>query len=103
MTTADITTYTVRTADTSFTVTTADIKTHAIFATDHGQTSTLQYVAEGADAEEAFSAFDNDVLSDTGEEAGWVWHVYEIPSEIADDDDAIYDYVASRFPTKTTS
>jgi hypothetical protein len=85
------------------TMTTADLTTYAIFATDHGQTQTLQYVAEGADAEEAFSVFDDDVLSDTGEEAGMNWHIYQIPSEIADDDGAIYDHAAFRFPTKTTS
>jgi hypothetical protein len=84
-------------------MTTAAPTTYAIFATDHGQTQTLQYVAKGADAEEAFSVFDDDVLSDTGEEAGMNWHVYDIPFEIADDDDAIYDYVAGRFPAKTTS
>ena len=84
-------------------MTTADLTTYAIFATDHGQSQTLQYVAEGTDAEEAFSVFADDVLSNTGEEAGMNWHVYEIPSEIADDDGAIFDYAAFHYPTKITS
>ena len=83
-------------------MTTADLTTYAIFTTDHGQTSTLQYVAEGTDAEDAFSVFDDDILSDTGEEAGMEWHVYEIPSDMADNY-AIHDYVANRDPVKITS
>jgi hypothetical protein len=83
-------------------MTTADLTTHAIFTTDHGQTSTLQYVAKAADAEEAFSVFAEDILSDTGEEEGMKWHVYEIPSGMADDY-AIHDYVADRYPVKITS
>ena len=80
-----------------------DLSTFAIFATDNQFTHTIQYVAQGADEHDAFNAFDDDILSDTGEEAGWDWHVYEIPADIADDHDAIYDYVSERSPTTITS
>lgn len=82
---------------------TTDLKTFAIFGTDHGHTDRLEYVAEGADEEGAFDAFDDDILSDTGEEEGWDWHVYEIPSEIAGDSGDIYEYVSGRSPTTITS
>lgn len=88
-----------------------DASTYAIFTTDNGCTNFLQYVAEGEDEEEAFSAFDDDILSDTGEEEGWDWHVYEIPSDLIEDidvidradEDAIYDHVSDRSPTTITS
>jgi len=82
-----------------------NIKTYAIFSTDGPNTLThlLQYVAKGEDEKDAFDAFDDDILSNTGEESGWDWHVYEIPSDIADNDDAIYDYVDERRPTTITS
>jgi len=79
------------------------LSTFAIFATDNGHTHTLQYVASGEDDEDAFAAFDDDILSNTGEEAGWDWHLYQIPADIAEDTDAIYDYVADRSPITITS
>jgi hypothetical protein len=84
-------------------MTTTDLKTYAIFDTSNGLTHMIQYVAEGDDEEEAFSVFDDDILSNTGEEAGWRWHVYQIPADIADDDDAIYDHVDGRSPHTITS
>jgi anaerobic ribonucleoside-triphosphate reductase len=70
----------------------------AIFATDDlGQDVRLDYVAESEDADAAMEAFADDVMSsDRSVEAGWTWSVYEIPSDIASDDDAIYDYCADR-------
>lgn len=84
-------------------MTATDRKTFAIFATDNGHTHTIQYVAEAEDMRDAFDVFDDDILSDTGEEEGWDWHLYEIPEGIADDDDAIYDYIEDRSPRTITS
>lgn len=87
-------------------MTTTELKTFAIFTTgDYDKHSDrLEYVTESDDEEGAFEAFANDIFSgDCSVESGWTWHVYEIPSEIADDDDAIYDYVADRSPVVMTS
>jgi len=84
-------------------MTATDQKTFAIFATDNGYTHTLQYVAEGEDMHEAFGVFSDDILSDTGEEEGWDWHVYQIPAAIADDEDAIYDHIEDRSSRTITS
>jgi len=80
--------------------------TFAIFTTDgtDGLTDRLEYVTEADDKESAFEIFADDVFSSDGSvESGWTWHVYEIPADIADDDDAVYDYVADRTPTEITS
>jgi hypothetical protein len=70
----------------------------AIFATDDlDQDVRLDYVTEAESAGAAMEHFANDVMSgDRSVEAGWSWSVYEIPSNIARDDDAIYDYCADR-------
>jgi hypothetical protein len=70
----------------------------AIFSLDElDQDVRLEYVAESKDADAAMEAFADDVMSSSRSvEAGWTWSVYEIPSDIADDDDAIYDYCADR-------
>ena len=79
---------------------------YAIFATaDPGdQTDSLQYVTEASDATAAYEDFADDVFSgDRSVEAGWTWHVFEIPTEIADDRDAIYAHIDDRSPTAITT
>lgn len=60
--------------------------------TDH-----IQYVTDADSPEEAFEAFTEDILSNTGEEDGWTWHVYPIPEPMSDSE--IYAHVADRSPT----
>jgi len=87
-------------------MTATDRKAFAIFSTGDfdKHTDRLEYVAEGEDEDEAFEVFADDIFSSDGSvESGWTWHVYEIPADIADDDDAIYDYVAERSPMTITS
>jgi hypothetical protein len=81
---------------------TTSIKQFAIFGTDNGHTHLLQYVAEGEDTQDAFQSFSDDILSDTGEEEGWDWHVYEIPSEELSEEE-IYEYIDGQSPTVITT
>ncbi len=69
---------------------------YAIFTDDHGHHDRLEYTTLAEDEHEALEKFAEDIMSDDRSvEKGWVWHVFEIPTDLVDADlDAadVYDY-----------
>ena len=82
------------------------MSTYAICSTTgpNEQTDTLQYVTDADTPREAYETFADELFSgDRSVEAGWTWHVFQIPSGIADDRSAVYAEIETHHPTVITT